>query len=63
MTGRALNSAGQAPAQISHETYHMDGMPNTSDITFSIYGQFSNQESLNLEFGSNEFLNEGGGLS
>ena len=27
------------------------------------YGQFSNQESLNLEFGSNEFLHEGGGFS
>ena len=27
------------------------------------YGQFSNQESLNLEFESSKFLNEGGGFS
>ena len=27
------------------------------------YGQFSNEESLDLEFGSNEFLNVKGGLS
>ena len=27
------------------------------------YGQFSNYESLNLEFASDELLNEGGGFS
>ena len=27
------------------------------------YGQFSNEESMILEFGSNEFLRKGGGLS
>ena len=31
--------------------------------SMNYYGQFSNQESLNLEFASSKFLNEGGGCS